>query len=62
MDQREVWTDTESFEDALAYTLRQASDVILIGEISNRETMAHALIFTETGHFFPSTILANSVN
>ena len=50
VNQREVGQDTDSFEDALANTLRQAPDVILIGEIRHRETIEHALAFAETGH------------
>ena len=50
VNQREVGTDTLSWEDALANTLRQAPDVILVGEIRHRETMEHALTFAETGH------------
>ena len=48
--QREVGIDTESFEVALRNTLRQAPDVILIGEVRTRETMEHAITFSETGH------------
>ena len=54
--------DTDSFEDALANTLRQAPDVILIGEIRHRETMEHALAFAETGHLCLSTLHANNAN
>jgi len=60
--QREVGTDTESFEVALRNTLRQAPDVILIGEIRSRETMEHALTFAETGHLVFSTLHANNAN
>lgn len=60
--QREVGTDTNSFEDALKNTLRQAPDVILIGEIRDRETMEHALAFAETGHLAISTLHANNAN
>jgi twitching motility protein PilU len=60
--QREVGMDTESFEVALKNTLRQAPDVILIGEIRTRETMQHALTFAETGHLCLSTIHANNAN
>ena len=60
--QREVGIDTESFEVALKNTLRQAPDVILIGEIRDRETMEHALAFAETGHLAISTLHANSAN
>ena len=62
VNQREVGTDTDSFEHALANTLRQAPDVILIGEIRHRETMEHALAFAETGHLCLSTLHANSAN
>lgn len=55
-------TDTDSYEDALANTLRQAPDVILIGEIRHRETMEHALAFAETGHLCLSTLHANNAN
>lgn len=60
--QREVGVDTESFEIALKNTLRQAPDVILIGEIRDRETMEHAIAFAETGHLCLSTLHANSTN
>lgn len=60
--QREVGVDTENFEMALKNTLRQAPDVILIGEIRDRETMDHAIAFAETGHLCLSTLHANSTN
>jgi twitching motility protein PilU len=60
--QREVGVDTESYEIALKNTLRQAPDVILIGEIRDRETMDHAIAFAETGHLCLSTLHANSTN
>ncbi len=60
--QREVGVDTESYEVALKNTLRQAPDVILIGEIRDRETMQHAIAFAETGHLCLSTLHANSTN
>ncbi|NOR79997.1 MAG: PilT/PilU family type 4a pilus ATPase [Methyloprofundus sp.] len=60
--QREVGMDTESYEVALKNTLRQAPDVILIGEIRTRETMQHALTFAETGHLCLSTLHANNAN
>ncbi|HQT01836.1 MAG: type IV pili twitching motility protein PilT [Thiotrichales bacterium 32-46-8] len=60
--QREVGTDTESFEVALKNTLRQAPDVILIGEVRSRETMEHAITFAETGHLCLSTLHANNAN
>jgi twitching motility protein PilU len=60
--QREVGIDTESFEVALKNTLRQAPDVILIGEVRSRETMEHALAFAETGHLCLCTMHANNAN
>ncbi|MBI2779660.1 MAG: PilT/PilU family type 4a pilus ATPase [Gammaproteobacteria bacterium] len=62
VNQREVGVDTDSFEDALKNTLRQAPDVILIGEIRERETMEHAIAFAETGHLAISTLHANNAN
>ena len=62
VNQREVGMDTDSFEDALKNTLRQAPDVILIGEIRDRETMEHAMAFAETGHLAISTLHANNAN
>ena len=59
---REVGVDTESWEAALKNTLRQAPDVILIGEIRERETMEHAIAFAETGHLAMATLHANSAN
>jgi len=60
--QREVGIDTESFDVALKNTLRQAPDVILIGEIRTRETMDHAISFAETGHLVLATLHANNAN
>lgn len=60
--QREVGIDTHSFEVALKNTLRQAPDVILIGEIRSRETMDYALAFAETGHLVLATLHANNAN
>ncbi len=60
--QREVGIDTESYEVALKNTLRQAPDVILIGEIRTRETMQNAITFAETGHLCLSTLHANNAN
>ena len=60
--QREVGLDTKSFEEALKNTLRQAPDVILIGEIRTRETMDHAIAFAETGHLCLATLHANNAN
>ena len=62
INQREVGMDTDSFADALKNTLRQAPDVILIGEIRDRDTMEHALAFAETGHLAISTLHANNAN
>jgi twitching motility protein PilU len=62
VNQREVGVDTLSYEDALKNTLRQAPDVILIGEIRSQETMEHALAFAETGHLCLSTLHANNAN
>jgi twitching motility protein PilU len=60
--QREVGIDTEGWESALKNTLRQAPDVILMGEIRDRETMEHAVAFAETGHLCMATLHANSAN
>jgi twitching motility protein PilU len=62
ISQREVGLDTESYEVALKNTLRQAPDVILIGEIRTRETMQNAITFAETGHLCLSTLHANNAN
>ena len=62
INQREVGVDTRSFHKALKNTLRQAPDVILIGEIRDRETMEHAIAFAETGHLCISTLHANNAN
>ncbi|MFC3285557.1 PilT/PilU family type 4a pilus ATPase [Litchfieldella rifensis] len=62
INQREVGIDTASFEVALKNTLRQAPDVILIGEVRTRETMEHALTFAETGHLCLATLHANNAN
>ncbi len=62
VNQREVGVDTLSYEEALKNTLRQAPDVILIGEIRTMETMEHALAFAETGHLCLSTLHANNAN
>jgi twitching motility protein PilU len=61
INQREVGVDTKSFQAALKNTLRQAPDVILIGEIRDAETMEHALAFAETGHLAISTCSPPSV-
>ncbi len=60
--QREVGIDTESYEVALKNTLRQAPDVIMIGEVRSRETMDHAIAFAETGHLVLATLHANNAN
>ena len=60
--QREVGIDTRTFDDALVNTLRQAPDVILIGEIRHPETMDHAIAFAETGHLCLATLHANNAN
>ena len=60
--QREVGIDTENFEIALKNTLRQAPDVIMIGEIRSREVMEYALTFAETGHLVLATLHANNAN
>jgi len=62
VNQREVGVDTLTYQDALENTLRQAPDVILIGEIRTAETMEHALAFAETGHLCISTLHANNAN
>ncbi len=62
MNQREVGVDTLSYEEALKNTLRQAPDVILIGEIRTAETMEHALAFAKTGHLCISNLHANNAN
>ncbi|MBH9387658.1 PilT/PilU family type 4a pilus ATPase [Pseudomonas aeruginosa] len=60
--QREVGLDTDSFEVALKNTLRQAPDVIMIGEVRSRETMDHAVAFAETGHLCLAPLRANNAN
>jgi len=60
--QREVGVDTVNWQTALKNTLRQAPDVILIGEVRDRETMEHAIAFAETGHLCLATLHANSAN
>ena len=60
--QREVGVDCESWQVALKNTLRQAPDVILIGEVRDREAMDHAIAFAETGHLVMCTLHANSTN
>ncbi len=62
INQREVGVDTRSFHAALKNTLRQAPDVVLIGEIRDRETMEHALAFADTGHLVLSTLHATNAN
>lgn len=60
--QREVGIDTHSFDNALKNTLRQAPDVIMIGEVRTRETMEHAIAFAETGHLVVTTLHATNAN
>ena len=60
--QREIGVDTDSWEAALKNTLRQAPDVILMGEIRDRDTMDYAIAFAETGHLCLATLHANSTN
>ncbi len=60
--QREIGFDTDSWEAALKNSMRQAPDVILMGEIRDRETMDHAVAFAETGHLVLATLHANSAN
>lgn len=62
VDQREVGVDTHSFSDALRNAMRQAPDMIVIGEIRDRETMQHALAFAETGHLCLSTLHAGNAS
>ncbi|HPF58511.1 MAG TPA: PilT/PilU family type 4a pilus ATPase [Candidatus Competibacteraceae bacterium] len=62
IDQREVGTDTDSYEAALKNTLRQAPNVIMIGEVRDRETMQHAINFAETGHLCLTTLHANNTD
>ena len=62
MTQREVGIDTQSFDDALKSSLRQAPDVILIGEIRSMETMEYAMSFADTGHLCVATLHANNAN
>jgi twitching motility protein PilU len=60
--QREIGVDTESWDNALKNTLRQAPDVIMMGEVRDRETMDYAVAFAETGHLCLATLHANSAN
>lgn len=62
IDQREVGLDTHSFHEALRRAMREAPDVIMIGEIRDRETMQHAMAYAETGHLCMSTLHANNAN
>ena len=62
VDQREVGLDTQSFDEALRHAMREAPDVIMIGEIRDRETMQHAMAYAETGHLCVSTLHANNAN
>ena len=60
VNQREVGTDTKSFSSALTNAMREAPDVLMIGEIRDRETLQHALIYAQTGHLCLSTLHANT--
>jgi twitching motility protein PilU len=60
VNQREIGTDTESYETALISAMREAPDVLMIGEVRDRETLKHALIFAQTGHLCLSTLHANN--
>ena len=62
VDQREVGLDTRSFEEALRHAMREAPDVIMIGEIRDHATMQHAMAYAETGHLCVSTLHANNAN
>jgi twitching motility protein PilU len=62
IDQREVGLDTRSFDEALRRAMREAPDVIMIGEIRDRDTMQHAMAYAETGHLCVSTLHANNAN
>ena len=62
VDQREIGVDTLSYASALKNAMREAPDVILIGEIRDRETMQHAIAYAETGHLCISTLHANNAN
>jgi twitching motility protein PilU len=62
VDQREVGIDTHSFEEALRHAMREAPDLIMIGEIRDRLTMQHAINYAETGHLCLSTLHANNAN
>jgi len=62
VDQREVGLDTRSFDEALRRAMREAPDVIMIGEIRDRDTMQHAMAYAETGHLCISTLHANNAN
>lgn len=60
VNQREIGADTESFESALINAMREAPDVLMIGEVRDRETLRHALIFSQTGHLCLATLHANN--
>ncbi len=62
VDQREIGTDTQSFSNALRNAMRQAPDVIVVGETRDRESMKHAVTYAETGHLCVSTLHANNAN
>lgn len=60
VNQREIGTDTLNYDNALSYGMREAPDVLMIGEVRDRETMRHALIFAQTGHLCLTTLHANN--
>ena len=62
VNQREVGVDTLSFDDALRHAMREAPDVIMVGEIRDRQTMQHAMSYADSGHLCVSTLHANSAN
>jgi twitching motility protein PilU len=62
VDQREIGVDAESYEVALKYTMRQSPNVIVIGEVHDRESLRYALMFAETGHLCMTTLHANSTD
>ena len=60
INQREVGTDTKSYENALVNAMREAPDMMMIGEIRDRQTLQHALLYAQTGHLCISTLHANN--
>ena len=62
VDQREIGVDTESYEDALKHTMRQSPNVIMIGEMRERESLKHAIAFAETGHLCMTTLHAHNTD